>query len=122
MLAGGARDDPHRGRGRDPRRARGAGAAAFGPRVQAGLTLANSPGLIDAGYRGEVIVAVVNLDRTEAVKIARGDRIAQLVVVAFPSVDPTWVDGAAGLAARRRAGSARPGRRERDHGRLFSPG
>ena len=53
-----------------------------------GLTLANSPGLIDAGYRGEVIVAAVNLDRTEAVTIAKGDRIAQLVIVAIPSVDP----------------------------------
>lgn len=56
-----------------------------------GLTLANSPGLIDAGYRGELIVAAVNLDRAEAVKIARGDRIAQLVVVALPAVEPTWV-------------------------------
>ncbi|MEX1263618.1 MAG: dUTP diphosphatase [Actinomycetota bacterium] len=56
-----------------------------------GLTLANSPGLIDAGYRGEVIVSAVNLDLTEAVKIARGDRIAQLVVVALPTVKPTWV-------------------------------
>jgi dUTP pyrophosphatase len=55
-----------------------------------GLTLANSPGLIDAGYRGEVIVAAVNLDRTDAVKIARGDRVAQLVIVALPSVEPRW--------------------------------
>jgi dUTP pyrophosphatase len=57
-----------------------------------GLTLANSPGLIDAGYRGEVIVAAVNLDRTEAVKIARGERIAQLVIVALPAVNPVWAD------------------------------
>ena len=57
-----------------------------------GLTLANAPGLIDAGYRGEVIVAVVNLDREEAVRIVRGDRIAQLVVVAMPDVAPGWVD------------------------------
>jgi dUTP pyrophosphatase len=55
-----------------------------------GLTLANSPGLIDAGYRGEVIVAAVNLDRTDAVTIARGDRVAQLVIVALPSVEPRW--------------------------------
>jgi len=55
-----------------------------------GLTLANAPGLIDAGYRGEVIVAVVNLDPSSAVVIARGDRIAQLVVVALPSVSPAW--------------------------------
>jgi dUTP pyrophosphatase len=57
-----------------------------------GLTMANAPGLIDAGYRGEVICAVVNLDRNEQVKIARGDRIAQLVVVAVPDLDPVWVD------------------------------
>jgi dUTP pyrophosphatase len=56
-----------------------------------GLTLANAPGLIDAGYRGEVIVSVVNLDPAESVAIARGDRIAQLVVVALPTVSPTWV-------------------------------
>jgi dUTP pyrophosphatase len=57
-----------------------------------GLTMANAPGLIDAGYRGEVICAVVNLDRGEAVKIARGDRIAQLVIVAVPDVTPAFVD------------------------------
>ena len=57
-----------------------------------GLTLANAPGLIDAGYRGEVICAVVNLDRSEAVRIAKGDRIAQLVVVAVPEVAPRWVE------------------------------
>jgi dUTP pyrophosphatase len=57
-----------------------------------GLTLANAPGLIDAGYRGEVICAVVNLDPQDAVEIAAGDRIAQLVIVALPSVAPTFVD------------------------------
>lgn len=57
-----------------------------------GLTMANAPGLIDAGYRGEVICAVVNLDREHAVRIARGDRIAQLVVVAVPELEPAWVD------------------------------
>jgi dUTP pyrophosphatase len=56
-----------------------------------GLTLANAPGLIDAGYRGEVICAVVNLDRHDAVAIARGDRIAQLLVVAVPTFEPVWV-------------------------------
>ena len=58
---------------------------------KSGLTLANAPGLIDTGYRGEIMVAAVNLDRTEAVKIARGDRVAQLVVVPLPAVEPTWV-------------------------------
>jgi dUTP pyrophosphatase len=57
-----------------------------------GLTMANSPGLIDSGYRGEVTCAVVNLDREREVKISRGDRIAQLVVVEVPAVEPVWVD------------------------------
>ena len=57
-----------------------------------GLTLANSPGLIDAGYRGELICAMVNLDRERSVHVARGDRIAQLVIVGLPSVRPTWVE------------------------------
>jgi dUTP pyrophosphatase len=56
-----------------------------------GLTLANAPGLIDAGYRGEVTVAVVNLDPKERFEIHRGDRIAQLVVVPFAEVDPIEV-------------------------------
>jgi dUTP pyrophosphatase len=56
-----------------------------------GLTMANSPGLIDAGYRGEVMCAAVNLDREDAVKILVGDRIAQLVIVELPNVEPTWV-------------------------------
>lgn len=57
-----------------------------------GLTLANAPGLIDSGYRGELICSVVNLDPHESVKIARGDRIAQLVVVEVPERRPGWVD------------------------------
>jgi dUTP pyrophosphatase len=57
-----------------------------------GLTMSNAPGLIDAGYRGEVICAVVNLDREHAVKISRGDRIAQLVVVAVPDLTPILVE------------------------------
>ncbi len=57
-----------------------------------GLTLANSPGLIDSGYRGELTCAVVNLDRERSVKIARGDRIAQLLVVPIAAVEPRWVE------------------------------
>jgi dUTP pyrophosphatase len=56
-----------------------------------GLTLANAPGLIDAGYRGEITIAVVNLDRGEKVEIRRGDRIAQLLVVPFAQVEPVDV-------------------------------
>ncbi len=59
---------------------------------QHGLTLANAPGLIDSGYRGEIICAVVNLDPEHAVWIRRGDRVAQLVVVAVPAVEPAWAD------------------------------
>ena len=57
-----------------------------------GLTLANAPGLIDPGYRGEVFCAVVNLDPHEPVEIAAGDRIAQLVIVALPEVSPAFVE------------------------------
>ena len=57
-----------------------------------GLTLANAPGLIDPGYRGEVFCAVVNLDRREAVEIAVGDRIAQLLLVALPDLSPVFVE------------------------------
>jgi dUTP pyrophosphatase len=52
-----------------------------------GLTMANAPGLIDSGYRGEVTCAVVNLDRERPVKIGRGDRIAQLVIVPVAVVE-----------------------------------
>ncbi|HEU5333199.1 MAG TPA: dUTP diphosphatase [Actinocrinis sp.] len=45
-----------------------------------GVALVNSPGTVDAGYRGEVKVIVVNLDRNAPVVFRRGDRIAQLVV------------------------------------------
>src|SRR2546429_384992 len=55
-----------------------------------GLTMANSPGLIDSGYRGEVTCAVVNLDRERPVRIAKGDRIAQLVIVVLPEVATEW--------------------------------
>jgi dUTP pyrophosphatase len=57
-----------------------------------GLTLANAPGLIDAGYRGEVMCSMVNLDRDEAIEIRTGDRIAQLVIVRIPAVAPLWSD------------------------------
>jgi dUTP pyrophosphatase len=57
-----------------------------------GLTLANAPGLIDSGYRGEITCAVVNLDREAAVSLRRGDRIAQLLVVPVPLVEPRWAE------------------------------
>lgn len=57
-----------------------------------GLTLANAPGLIDSGYRGEIVCAVVNLDRERPVRVARGDRIAQLVIAPVPEAAPVWAD------------------------------
>ena len=49
---------------------------------QHGVTLANSPGLIDPGYRGEVVVVLINLDPEHPHQVVRGERIAQLVVMA----------------------------------------
>ena len=45
-----------------------------------GVTLVNAPGTIDAGYRGEIRVVLLNTDQTEPFVVRRGDRIAQLVV------------------------------------------
>ncbi len=45
-----------------------------------GITLVNSPGLIDAGYRGEIRVLLLNTDPAEVFRVAPGDRIAQLVI------------------------------------------
>ena len=45
-----------------------------------GVTVLNAPGTVDAGYRGEILVILVNHDRADTVKILVGDRIAQLVV------------------------------------------
>ena len=61
------------------------GYAAFvhprsGLAVKYGVSLVNAPGTVDAGYRGEIKVSVVNLDPRDAVSFRRGDRIAQLVV------------------------------------------
>lgn len=46
-----------------------------------GIALVNAPGLIDAGYRGEVRVLLLNTDRAESFSVGVGDRIAQLVIV-----------------------------------------
>lgn len=54
--------------------------ARSGLAVRQGIGLVNSPGVVDAGYRGELQVVLINHDRTSAVRIARGDRIAQVVV------------------------------------------
>lgn len=61
------------------------GYAAFvhprsGLAARAGLSLVNAPGTIDAGYRGEIKVCLINHDPKEPIKLVRGDRIAQLIV------------------------------------------
>ena len=62
-----------------------AGYAAFvhprsGLAAKHGITVVNAPGTIDAGYRGEIKVILMNTDPVEALRLRRGDRIAQLVV------------------------------------------
>jgi dUTP pyrophosphatase len=51
-----------------------------------GVTVVNSPGLVDSGYRGEIRVTLINTDREEAFQVEPGMRIAQLLVVALPEV------------------------------------
>ena len=65
-----------------------------------GVTVLNSPGLVDSGYRGEIRVTLLNADRDEPFRIEPGMRIAQLVVVALPDVAVTVRD-ALGQSARR---------------------
>lgn len=57
-----------------------------------GLGVVNSPGLIDSGYRGEIKVVLINLDPSEPVVIARGERMAQLVILPVPAVVVDEVD------------------------------
>lgn len=57
-----------------------------------GITTLNSPGTVDAGYRGEILVNLVNLDPRETFVVRRGDRIAQLVVQRVENVTLNEVD------------------------------
>jgi dUTP pyrophosphatase len=52
-----------------------------------GVTVVNSPGLIDSGYRGELQVVLLNTDAAEPFHVRPGDRIAQLVVLALPELE-----------------------------------
>ena len=54
--------------------------------ARTGLGFVNSPGLIDSGYRGEIQVVAINLDRQDPIDIRRGDKIAQLVILPVPQV------------------------------------
>lgn len=51
-----------------------------------GISIVNAPGLIDSGYRGEIKVPLINLDPTETFNYEKGERIAQLVIIATPSI------------------------------------
>jgi dUTP pyrophosphatase len=51
-----------------------------------GITIVNSPGTVDAGYRGEIRITLLNTDARESYAISAGDRIAQLIVMALPRV------------------------------------
>lgn len=57
-----------------------------------GLSMANTPGLIDAHYRGELKVCAINLDPHNPIHIERGERIAQLVIQKVPVVELEEVD------------------------------
>lgn len=70
-----------------------AGFAAFvlprsGLALKHGISMVNTPGLIDAGYRGEIAVILINLDPSKTFEIQRGDRIAQLMLQEVKTV--TW--------------------------------
>jgi dUTP pyrophosphatase len=58
-----------------------------GTAVRAGLSMVNTPGIVDSGYRGEVRIVLINHDPSEPIAIERGDRVAQLVIVPVPTVE-----------------------------------
>ena len=57
-----------------------------------GISIVNTPGLVDSGYRGEILVNLLNTDARESFVVEPGMRIAQLVVVPVPRVEPVEVD------------------------------
>jgi dUTP pyrophosphatase len=57
-----------------------------------GITIVNTPGLVDSGYRGEIRVALLNTDLRETFVVEAGMRIAQLVIVPLPDVELVEVD------------------------------
>ncbi|MGB8404102.1 MAG: dUTP diphosphatase [Mycobacterium sp.] len=68
--------------------------------IRVGLSIVNAPGTVDAGYRGEIKVALINLDQSEPIVVKRGDRIAQLLVqrVELPELVEVTSFDEAGLA------------------------
>ncbi|MGO1054273.1 dUTP diphosphatase [Crossiella sp. CA198] len=103
------------------------GFAAFvhprsGLAARAGLSVVNTPGTIDAGYRGEIKICLVNHDLREPIKLLRGDRIAQLVIQRVEQAEfrevaelPGSVRGAGGYGSTGGA-AALAGQRAGQHG------
>ncbi len=60
--------------------------------IKEGLSIVNTPGLIDAHYRGELMIIAINTDSKNTISIKRGDRIAQLVIQKVPVVKLVEVD------------------------------
>ncbi|MBT1017977.1 dUTP diphosphatase [Canibacter sp. lx-72] len=74
--------------------------------VKHGVTVLNAPGVVDSGYRGEIMVPLINHDPQHSFQISAGDRIAQLVIMAVPEVEfnsvtelPASDRGAAGFGS-----------------------
>ncbi|MFW0169371.1 dUTP diphosphatase [Rothia sp. P4278] len=57
-----------------------------------GITIVNAPGTVDSGYRGELMVSLLNTDREKSFAVKRGDRIAQLVIQRFETAIFSLVD------------------------------
>ena len=57
-----------------------------------GITIVNAPGTVDSGYRGELMVTLLNTDKTKAFHVQRGDRIAQLIIQKYEHATFTVVD------------------------------
>lgn len=88
-----------------------------------GVTLVNAPGTIDAGYRGQIQVVLLNTDRREAIRVRRGDRIGQLVIqrverAVFRPVDrlPESMRGSGGFGSTGGFGATRGSATRTDEG------
>jgi dUTP pyrophosphatase len=63
-----------------------------GTAVSYGLSMVNTPGIVDAGYRGEIRLALINLDPKTPITITRGERVAQMLIVPVATADVIEVD------------------------------
>ena len=93
------------------------------------MTVLNAPGTVDAGYRGEVRVTLLNTDTETAVHLRAGDRVAQLVVVELPAVHLVEVErlpgserGEGGFGSTGLAGPGQPPAPATGHDAAGDPG